>query len=83
MATFPGFERIDDVPAFGVTVGLRTITRSRETMLMVLGEDKAEACARLVRCDGFDPAWPAGVIFECAAPWIIVDTAAAGTRRDS
>jgi oligopeptide/dipeptide ABC transporter ATP-binding protein len=83
MATFPGFERIDDVPAFGVTVGLRTITRSRETMLMVLGEDKAEAYARLVRCDGFDPAWPASVIFECAAPWIIVDTAAAGTRRDS
>jgi glucosamine-6-phosphate deaminase len=83
MATFPEFERLDDVPAFGVTVGLRTITRSRETILMVLGEEKAAAYSRLLQCRGFDPTWPASVIFECPAAWIIADAAAASAPHDS
>jgi glucosamine-6-phosphate deaminase len=77
LATFPEFGSIDDVPVHGVTVGLRTIARARESVLVLLGAGKSPALSRLLRCDGFDPTWPVSVIHECSDPWVVVDEAAA------
>ena len=39
MQTFPDFRSLDDVPRFGVTVGIDTIARhSRQAVMIVWGE---------------------------------------------
>ena len=77
LRTFPDFADIDEVPRHGVTVGLGTIVSAKEAVLVLLGAGKAKALRRLHVCAGFDPAWPASVIHECARRWVVVDEAAA------
>lgn len=81
LATFPAFAgRLDEVPAFGVSVGLGTIAQqSREVALILHGAHKQEALGRLLACQGFDPAWPASVIYSCRQPRLLLDQAAAGS----
>jgi glucosamine-6-phosphate deaminase len=77
LQTFPAFATIDDVPRFGVSSGLRTITAARAAVLLLLGEAKAASYRRIAGLDDFDPAWPASVIHRCADPLVVVDEAAA------
>jgi glucosamine-6-phosphate deaminase len=81
LATFPEFASLDEVPSLGVTVGLKTITEAHEAVLLLLGPDKAAAYERLLRCDAFDPEWPASVVYACRAASVIVDQAASGPAR--
>jgi glucosamine-6-phosphate deaminase len=86
MATFPEFNgRLDDVPAFGVSVGLGTIARhSREVALIIHGGHKQEALRRLAACSGFDPAWPASIIHGCQHARLLLDqTVAQAFERDT
>jgi glucosamine-6-phosphate deaminase len=78
LATFPDFASIDEVPRFGVTSGLCTITSAAGAILLLLGAGKAHALERLVACGGFDPAWPASVIHACDDALVVVDEAAVG-----
>lgn len=79
MVTFPTFRSLDEVPTHGVSVGLGTIRRqARAVRLIMLGEDKRTAAARVMGSDGFDPAWPATMIHACADPAIWLDAAAHG-----
>ena len=74
LGTFPEFASIKDVPRFGVTVGLGTITRmSQRVILVIHGEHKRNAGARLFQCKDFVPSWPASVIFICKRPAIFLD----------
>lgn len=82
LATFPAFESLDEVPRFGVSVGLAAITGARRAVLLLLGADKADSCARVTSLDDFDPAWPASVIHRCADPLVVADAEAAGLSRD-
>jgi len=78
MVTFPAFADLDEVPRFGVSVGLGTIKdRSRRVALVMTGPDKARAVGELERRLEFQPAWPATMIFECDQPAIYMDRAAA------
>lgn len=79
MATFPTFGSLAEVPTHGVSVGLGTIRRqSRAVRLIMLGDGKRTAAARVMGAAGFDPAWPATMIHACPDPRIWLDAAAHG-----
>jgi glucosamine-6-phosphate deaminase len=80
LATFPDFGSLAEVPTHGVSVGLGTIAAARRVRLVLQGAEKAGATARLLALDGFDPAWPASLVYACADPEIWVDRAALGVR---
>lgn len=78
MATFPDFPALDAVPTHGVSVGLGTIVRrSRSVRLVIHGDGKRTAAARVLGAAGFDPAWPATFIHRCPDASIWLDAAAA------
>jgi glucosamine-6-phosphate deaminase len=77
MVTFPAFRSLDEVPTHGVSVGLGTIRRtSRSVRLIMVGDDKRTAAARVVDGTRCDPAWPATMIHACPDPGIWLDAAA-------
>jgi glucosamine-6-phosphate deaminase len=77
VATFPAFASVDDVPEHGVSVGLGTIRGARRARLVLHGEGKRDAAARVRELDDFDPNWPASVIHACADGEIWLDEEAA------
>jgi glucosamine-6-phosphate deaminase len=77
LSTFPTFRGIDDVPQYGVTVGIRTIRDlSKAVIMLALGEQKQEAVRRLGSAHAYDPSWPATVLSECRDPHFFIDRAA-------
>lgn len=79
MKTFPDFRSLDEVPRFGVTVGIDTIARlSRQAVMIVWGESKRLAFSRLSQAHDYDPEWPASVVSICRGAEILADEAAAG-----
>ncbi|MEQ1944200.1 6-phosphogluconolactonase [Mesorhizobium sp. VNQ89] len=80
MSTFPDFRTIDEVPSFGVTVGIDTIYRqSKAAVMIVWGEGKREAFSRLAAANAYEPDWPATIVSECRNGEILADRDAAGT----
>lgn len=78
MGTFPEFASLDMVPTHGVTVGVDTITAcSREVVMIICGEHKRDAYARITAAEAYEPDWPATVVVECKNPTLIADRAAA------
>lgn len=58
LATFPTFGGLDDVPRYGVTVGIGTIrTQSKRVVMVAHGSDKGKAAARLARAEGYEADW--------------------------
>lgn len=76
LATFDSLASLADVPTHGVTVGLRTIADARTLMVVAHGEEKADAVARVVAADQFDPGFPATIIAEHPAVHLFCDAAA-------
>ena len=76
--TFPAFgQNLDQVPEFGVTVGIGTIRdRSKRVVMVAHGAQKATAVRRLREAEHYEPDWPATVLSECAHPQLFVDEAA-------
>lgn len=81
LGTFPRFRDLEEVPRWGVTVGLGTIRRhSRAALLLLPGESKGESLRRILAADAFDPAWPATVVHACRNATVLADESAlAGT----
>ncbi len=64
--TFPNLGSTDEVPAYGVTVGLGTIRRlSRSVLLVIHGADKRKALERVRGAAGHEPDWPATFVHTC------------------
>ena len=80
LATFPMFASYADVPTAGATIGLRSIRAAGSVIMMLLGEEKGPAFARLTAMTTFDPLWPASILHECDCGWLVADRAAAGTQ---
>jgi glucosamine-6-phosphate deaminase len=79
LATFPDFAGLEEVPRYGVTVGVATIRdQSRRAVMVAHGAGKAEAARRLIAAEAYDPSWPATVVSDCARPALYLDEAAAG-----
>ena len=56
LETFPDFGNLDEVPEFGVSVGLGTIVeQSRRVVLVMTGASKREAVIRLRGCADSNP----------------------------
>ncbi len=76
LSTFPAFNHIDEVPQYGLTVGLATIKeQSKEISLIINGSHKKAAAKRLLSLDGFDLSWPVSIIHECDNVNIYLDHA--------
>jgi glucosamine-6-phosphate deaminase len=80
LATFPMFTSHTDVPTAGVTIGLGAIRGAGSVVMMLLGEEKEPAFARLTAMTAFDPSWPASILHECDCGWLVADRAAAGIQ---
>jgi glucosamine-6-phosphate deaminase len=78
LATFPEFASLDEVPRFGVSVGLATISDARALRMVLHGADKREATRRLLALDGFDPQWPASIVHDHEDAQIWLDEEAMG-----
>jgi glucosamine-6-phosphate deaminase len=76
LQTFPSFERIENVPRHGVSVGIETIVASRAATMVVLGSGKGLSLAQMLRANRYEPDWPATLIHECARGEILCDRAA-------
>jgi len=81
LATFPSFgNQIENVPLYGVTVGVGTISeQSKRVVMVVHGRDKAETTRRLVKAEHYESDWPATILSDCANPQLFIDVAAAHT----
>lgn len=77
LKTFPDFGSLENVPRYGISVGIETIARAREAVMVVWGESKRQTLSRIVAADRYDPSWPATVIHECATREVVCDEAAA------
>lgn len=79
MKTFPDFRGLDEVPRFGVTVGIDTIVRhSKAATMIVWGDGKRLAFEKLAAAHDYDPDWPASVVCICRGAEILADASAAG-----
>ena len=79
LKTFPHFGTLDAVPHHGVSVGIDTIIRSREAVMIAWGEGKRLTVERMNGADRYDPEWPATLVHECAKAEVVCDEAAART----
>ena len=73
MTTFPEFESLDQVPTYGVTVGIGTIAElSKSAVMVCLGPEKQETVKRMTAARSYEPSWPATIISEIsnAELWI-------------
>ena len=70
------FNHIDEVPKQAITMGISTIMRSHEILLLASGEAKAEATYKLINGEMTEQL-PATVLQQHPAVTIIVDKAAA------
>ena len=77
LATHPAFGSLENVPEFGVTVGIGTIAAARAAAMVLWGAGKRETYRRLAAATRYDPQWPATVIHEVQDGWIIADEEAA------
>jgi glucosamine-6-phosphate deaminase len=78
LRTFPQFKSITEVPSYGVSVGLGTISQLSKRVVMVLnGEEKRNAVKRITGCSSFDPQWPSTIVHKCSNPSIYCDSKAA------
>ena len=77
LKTFPAFGTLDAVPHHGVSVGIDTIIRSREAVMLAWGQGKRVTVDRMRRADRYAADWPATLVHECAAAEVVCDKAAA------
>lgn len=80
LGTFPEFSSIDEVPRYGVSVGIDTIvSHSRKVACVIHGVHKRLALHETVARRKYDPDWPISLIHEASTIGIFTDEAAAGT----
>lgn len=77
MKTFSDFNNLSEVPKYGLTVGLKTISSlSKRVILVLSGKEKRLAFKTLNTLKKFDISWPASIVFKCKNYKIYVDRVA-------
>ncbi|ENH97717.1 glucosamine-6-phosphate deaminase [Gracilibacillus halophilus YIM-C55.5] len=66
------FNHLDDVPTHAITMGIATIMKSKQILLLASGEDKAEAIRKLIH-EEVDEHMPASVLRHHSNVTIIAD----------
>jgi glucosamine-6-phosphate deaminase len=77
LQTFPAFGALANVPSHGISVGIDTIARAKESAMIVWGSGKRVTLSRMRRAARYEPDWPATVIHDCAIGEILADADAA------
>jgi glucosamine-6-phosphate deaminase len=78
LGTFPAFQSLNEVPRYGVTVGIATIAQqSARSVLIATGQAKRLAVSRVTTATSYESDWPATVIAACRDPAVYADRAAA------
>tara|TARA_B100001123_G_C15266807_1_gene1008740 strand:- start:875 stop:1636 length:762 start_codon:yes stop_codon:yes gene_type:complete len=66
MKTFTHFNKINEVPQYGLTVGLNTIfSLSKKAILVLSGKEKRVAYRKIKNLNKFNIKWPASIVFKC------------------
>ena len=74
MKTFPKFNKLNEVPKFGLTVGLNTIfSLSKMAILVLAGKEKKQAFEKIINLKKFDKSWPSSIIYKCKNKKIYID----------
>ncbi len=73
LQTSPAFGTLANVPHHGVSVGIGTITSSKEAAMVVWGAGKRLTLSRMLRAERYESDWPATLIHECAVREIVSD----------
>ena len=74
MESFLNFKELSEVPKYGLTVGLNTISSlSNRVILVLTGKEKSVAYKTLSSMKKFDLSWPSSIIFNCKKYRIYVD----------
>jgi len=72
--TFSNFNKLSEVPKYGLTVGLDTISKlSKKAILVLTGKEKKYALKILYNLNKFDISWPASIIYRCKKNKIYID----------
>jgi glucosamine-6-phosphate deaminase len=77
LKTHPDFGSLENVPKFGVTVGIATIAAAKAAAMVVWGAGKRETLKRILAAKSYEPSWPATVIHEVSHGEIFADAEAA------
>ncbi|BBN98780.1 glucosamine-6-phosphate deaminase [Sporolactobacillus terrae] len=77
------FGSIKDVPTEAVTMGIGTILKSRQILLIASGEEKADAVGKLVLASRADSSFPASALTQHKNVIIIADEAALSQTKVS
>ncbi len=74
MKTFPQFSKLSEVPKYGLTVGLSTISQlSKKAILVLTGNEKKYAYKVLLKKKKFNSNWPSSIIYKCNKYKIYID----------
>lgn len=74
MQTFSKFKKLSEVPKYGLTVGLNTISSlSKMSILVLAGKEKKYSYQRVKSLNKFDKSWPASIIYQCKNKKIYID----------
>ena len=77
MKTFPKFKSFSNVPKYGITVGLGTISQLTKLAIIVLsGKEKRLAVQNIIYRKTFSNKWPSTIIHKCKKKLIYVDQSA-------
>lgn len=77
MKTFPKFKSLSNVPKYGITVGLGTISQLTKLAIIVLsGKEKRLAVQNIIYRKTFSNKWPSTIIHKCKKKLIYVDQSA-------
>lgn len=69
------FNSIDEVPTHAMTMGIKNIMNSKEILMLISGEAKADTVVRLLN-GPVDPSFPASILHEHPNTTVIIDQAA-------
>ena len=74
MKTFPQFNHINEVPKYGITVGLNTISSlSKSAVIVLAGKEKKTAYLKISNANKYVRTWPASIIHSCKKSKIYID----------
>ena len=74
MKTFHNFNKLKEVPEYGLTVGLNTIfSLSKKAILVLSGKEKRKAAEIILNKKLFNRNWPATIIHKCNKKSIFID----------
>jgi glucosamine-6-phosphate deaminase len=75
------FDSLEEVPTKAITMGINTIMKSKEILLLISGENKREALSNLLHSSAVNENFPASILRNHPCVTIIADEAAIADKK--